>query len=49
MKGEGEVIQEQLYLLGAQFNNRAEWKELPELQMHCYLQSPRSGRVLQKV
>lgn len=45
----GEVMQGQLYLLGAQFNNDAEWKEQPVLQMHCYLQSPRSGRVLQKV
>lgn len=49
MKGEGKIMQGQLYLLGAQFNNRAEWKEQPVLQMHCYLQSPPSARVLQKV
>lgn len=49
MTREGEVIWGQLYLLGAQFNNGAEWKEPPVPQMHCYLQSPPSGRVLHKV
>ena len=34
---------------GARFNNRAERKERPGLQMRCYLQSPRAGRAPQKV